>query len=257
MKKRLLSVLALGVFLSYSATAQVFTIDEHVVEGNTTGTSPDLTDVDIAGTVNLHTFVTNVTNEDVVINWQHLSNLASHPAGWELLGICDNVVCRIPRQPWSTGTPQVSNPIPPNNNSAMGLMEARIAAPIATANGTGIFKVRIWTEDATNTITQQDTLTFILNKTATGVHQITLNDTRVAIFPNPSDKNINIYSDKGLNVTKIAIVNIVGREEFSTVASKTREITEISTSSLAKGMYMIHLTDATGKLVTSRKFVKN
>lgn len=231
--------------LSITASAQDFTLSHDTMREETTGKLPPQNWDNDA--ILMHNFVNNSTNAPLTFKWKIVQK--DLPFGWSVYGFCDNSFCRPATHPAIvSNAEQESDPIPVAGNSQL---EPRFAVPSDGDNGIGILKARVWTD---NTV---DTAVYIITKTATGVHQINLNDTRVAVYPNPSDKNISVYSDKSLNVAKISILNIVGREEFSTVASKTREITEISTSSLAKGMYMIHLTDASGKIVTSRKFVKN
>jgi hypothetical protein len=259
MIKKVLGLLSLGIMLHSAASAQIFTIDADTVTETTTGTDPDLSDRNSAGTVDLHTFITNTSDDARPMYWKRVSDSTSHPDGWELLGVCDNIMCREPRAPWYYGAVQKSFELDPNNIPASGLLEARVAAPIAAPDGVGIFKLEVWMTDLVDStdVLQSDTVTFIVIKEASSISKIAMNDQRVGLFPNPALDQVQVYTDRGLHIRKVAVLNMLGREIVAVPVAQDKELTNINLKSLAAGMYMVHLTDADGNLVTSRKMVKN
>ena len=258
MIKKVLGLLSLGIMLHTAANAQIFTLDADTVRETTTGTDPDLSDRNAAGTVDLHTFVTNISDDARPMYWQRISDSTTHPAGWELLGVCDNIMCRAPRGTWYYGDAQKSFELAPNNSAAAGLIEARVAAPIAAPDGVGIFKLKIWMADLVDTtnILQTDTVTFIVTKGGSSVSKVAMNDQRVGVFPNPATDHAQIYADRSLNVRKVAVRNMLGSEILAMPVGQDAELTSINLSTVAGGMYIVQLMDANGNLVGSRKLIK-
>jgi hypothetical protein len=254
MLKKLLSLLSIGLMLGAGAHAQYFTIEDKLVEETTTGTA--LKTDDDYPTIDMHTNLVNATANAFPIKWQLITDSTSHPLGWLVAGICDNIQCRTPYSPFYYGTVQESLPFP--GVTPKCLIEARIYAPTVAANGTGTVKVRVWSFDATDTsiVTQADTITFKLTKGPVGISSIEMNDSRVSLYPNPATNNLTVYTDKSLNAAKLSVYSIIGRQQFAVSLEKGKEVNNIDINRLAPGIYMMRLTDAQGNTVTTRKFTK-
>lgn len=244
--RKLLLIGALITVTAVSSQAQDFTLKHDTMTATTEGVLPpqDWNDDAIA----LHNYLRNETSAPITFQWQiHEKSL---PSGWSLFGFCDNLNCRPEDHPALTfNQAETSKNIPVGDSS---LLEPRFAIPRDAANGVGILRVHVWRG------TLHDTATYIVTKTeATGISVINIGDKRVNISPNPASKNVQVYTEKSLNVNKITVFNLLGRRELAIDVKTGTEISDVNINTLANGMYLIHLTDANGKLVTSRKFVKN
>ncbi len=249
MLRKLLSVLSVGLLLGTAASAQSFTIEPNdTISANTTGQG-NISGGVFENTLNLHANVRNNTGSAYKLYWTLLSDSTESPAGWVLTGICDNIMCRSPYSDFYYHNEQETFDVQPNQTC---LMEARIYCPVSSANGTGVMRVKIRTFDNS----QVDTLVFIVNKNSTGVSAIAVDDSRVAVYPNPAENGLTVYADKSLNPANIAIYNIAGAQQFATPVTKGKDITTVNINSLAKGIYMVRITDATGNILTTRKFSK-
>lgn len=256
MFKKLCSVLSVGMLLATGASAQVFNITPNdTIEVNTTGQGT-LTEEGFGNTLDVNGYVNNISTVNQAFNWQLLSDSTEHPLGWVLTGICDNVQCRAPYSDFYNHVEQVTFPVAANNKT---LMEARIYVPVASANGTGVFRIKIWSVDQTDmtTPTQIDTLVIIVNKTATSIASISVNDNRVKTYPNPVQNQLQVYTDKSLSATSISVFDITGKMQGTTAVNSKGTTTDVDTRSLAKGIYLLKVTDAQGQLITTRKFTKN
>lgn len=254
MLKRILSLVGSGLLLASGASAQVFTLDADTVSERTTGTEvvPDIL------TIDLHTYIRNVSNEEVTYKWQYLHESSSYPQGWSIQGVCDNVECRTPGGAWLNGEVQNPFPIEPMTSNAKGLLEARISAPIGSPDGVGVFKVKVWTLDNGDetTVTQTDSVTYIVEKGPTGVQALLVSDKRVGMFPNPTAGHLSVYADRSLNVTKGFVTNILGRKEMDFALEAGQEVNTINTASLVAGIYFVHLVDANGNVIATRKVTR-
>lgn len=254
MFKKLLSVLGTGLLLSTGASAQVFTLTPNdTIEVTTTGQGT-LSQEGFANTLDIHGNINNISGATQMFKWQLLSDSTEHPAGWVLTGICDNVQCRTPYSGFYYGEVQETLPVAVAGES---LLEARIYCPVASANGTGVFRVKVWSVDGENNPTQEDTMTFIVHKNPTAIASIAQNDNRVKTFPNPAQTLLNVYTEKSLSASRISVVDITGKMQLETAANTAGTTTSLNIQSLAKGTYLISITDANGRLITTRKFAKN
>lgn len=255
MVKKLLGTLSLGLLLSATASAQVFTISPNdTIEVTTTGQGVQ-TSEGFSNTLNIEAHVNNVSSTATPLRWKLLSDSTEHPAGWILTGICDNIICRNPYSPFYFHVEQETFPVAPSSNS---LMEARLYCPPPTGNGTGVIRIQIRTLDAADTtvVTQQDTLVFIVHKNPVGIDKITLDDKRVSVYPNPATSNLRVYADKNLNPAQIIVTNIAGAQQMVKGIEKGKEVTDIEVNTLSSGLYMVRVTDVTGAVITTRKFTK-
>lgn len=255
MVKKLLGALSLGLLLSAGASAQIFTLEPNdTIEVNTTGQGVQ-TQEGFSNTLNIEAFMTNASTESQTFCWKLLSDSTEHPAGWILTGICDNVVCRLPYSPFYYGVEQEAMPVAAGGNS---LLEVRLYCPPPTGNGTGVIRVQVRTLDAadTNVVTQQDTMVFIVHKNAVGIDKITMDDSRVSVYPNPAINTLQIYADKNLSPAQISVTNIAGAQKMTVGVDKGKDVTTLDINALASGIYMIRVTDISGAVITTRKFAK-
>jgi hypothetical protein len=260
MNKKLLSILGLGLGLSYTAHAQQFIVDHDTVATTTTGTAPHPEVYDPLGDdwdyIEIHNKITNVTNEAFVYNWQVLLDETIIPTGWTVYGFCDNFICRSPQLPWiTTGEIQTSAELMPGTTgpSSNNDLKALFCAPTDKPDGEGILRLRIFVPDG-----QADTITFKVKKTNdVGVSKLTVSDTRVMIFPNPNVEGLlQVYADKSLKASKLSVVNVLGSNVLNQNIAMGTEITKVDISHLPSGIYVSQLINENGEIITSRKFSK-
>ena len=84
----------------------------------------------------------------------------------------------------------------------------------------------------------------------TGIANNTIENTNVAIFPNPFTNEVTISGVNGL----VEVINTLGQVVLTTTVSETETI---NTTSLAKGVYFIKVKNADSKLVKTIKVIKN
>jgi hypothetical protein len=262
MYKRILATLCLGLVVNAVADAQTFTVtpETKVITANTAGQGLYNAEQDTySNTIDLDFHINNTSANPLKFIWTLLSDSTQHPAGWLLTGICDNRNCRSPYSDFYYHIPQITNTIVPGEtDEVLTQLEARIYAPVGSANGQGIFKVKISSVSPSDTavLLQTDTLTYIVNKNPTGISVIQIDDSRVTLSPNPATNNLHIVADKALNAKSISIVSINGAQAMNIAVNAGTEATDVNINSLATGNYMVRINDANGKMITTRKFVK-
>lgn len=261
MFKKLLSLIGFGLLIgSFSASAQQFTFEKDTFKMcSDAGTAPHTYPYQIGDNwdnVEMHNYITNVSNDTIVYKWKVILSETILPDGWTLFGFCDNQLCRSPFLPWiTTGEEQTSNPLYPGTIAPAQNRDfkALICAPSDKPNGTAVIRIRVAVANG-----QVDTATFLFSKPCnpTGLDDLlTSADKRVVLSPNPANNMLKVYADKELNASKIYIFNILGSKQM--VQPITKEVTALDINALAPGMYVVRLEDKNGKLITTRKFAKN
>jgi hypothetical protein len=250
--------------VSTGVSAQYFNMSpaNDTISVNTTGQGTyNSGEGSYSNTIDLNFHINNTSDSSLIFKWQLLSDSTEHPAGWLLTGICDNVVCRSPYSEFYYHIEQTSFPIlPGETNANKTLLEARIYAPVGSANGIGVFRVKVrafYSSDVSfaNPL-QTKTVVFIVKKNVTGIATIPVDDKRVFLYPNPATNALQVYTDKTLNTQNISIININGAQSIVSTVEKGKETTNININSLAAGMYTVRIDDANGNMITTRKFVK-
>lgn len=229
----------------------------HVIDNPVTLSTTGTTDGDTTDfVVNFQTHIQNMSTDsssNLTITWTYLNNQTVQPTGWRALGICDNIVCRTPYDPAMTGTPQKSAPFNNNRDNNM-LLEMNISAPISSPNGMGTYYIEV-KNDSLNA-TQTDTVVFVLTKLPLGIQGITLNDSRVSLYPNPATNSLNVFTNKALKPATLSIYNISGIEIAKHTVNQQQEVTNLNISTLPSGIYLVGILDANGNTVATRKFTK-
>lgn len=246
MFKKILLTAMLFTGIAGIAAAQDFTMTADTMSRDTSG-SVAITPCGEHSVI-FYNYLNNNTGTTIpAYHWQII--VRNFPTGWYLCQLCDNNICRdssavannfVDVQAGQIGTTPATR----------GQLEPAIMVPSTAANGVGVLRVEVWTDNT------RDTATFIVNKTPTGISKIAVDDKRVNVYPNPANNTVLIYAEKSLNAANISIVSITGQTVYNKAFNANKEAENISISSLAKGTYMIRLTDDKGQLVTSRKFIK-
>lgn len=257
MFKKVFTILAIAVAAQQSSSAQVFTYstsNDTVTQTTSITSVYDAQNDDYTNTLNIETYINNISGQAQPFRWTYITDSTTAPAGWILSGVCDNIICRPAYSEFYNHVEQESFAIAAGGQS---LFEPRIF--VGANNGTGLYRFKIRTLNPSDSTqeTQSDFYTFIITKNPTGVSTISLKDTRVAIYPNPAQNTVVVYAEKALKANKVSIISITGSEVYSAAFDNSKEVATINIAGFAKGTYMARLTDANGKVITSRKFVKN
>ncbi len=250
MLKKFTLVAALVSGFGLAANAQItsgtFAMTHDTVTEYTTGTTLPASNGSSSSYVECKNSMTNTGVDTLTFGWKILFPLEI-PTGWSLVGFCDNINCRDVNGQWDQGVEEISGKMGPGQAGALWL---HLSAPSTTADGTGIVKVQIRTLD------QTDTAIFVVIKGATGLSMINMDDTRIAVYPNPASSYVNVYTERSLKAAQVSIINVLGRELMAQNIAANSDNTKLDLNALATGTYMLRVTDVDGKVISSRKLTK-
>lgn len=225
-----------------------FTLAHDTVAAITTGTTAPVPGSPMAQWpyVELKNTVTNTSDLGIRYGWKLLS--AAMPDGWAVTGFCDNMSCYEPGGIWNVGEEMVSGNVTPGANGPLWL---HIAAPVTAPDGVGIIRFTVRTTDRT------DTITFVLTKAATtGISAAGADGAAVTLWPNPATGHVNLYTGQRLNPAHVTVYDVAGRMVTSQRMVPNAAATTIETGSWKNGIYTARVTDADGKLIAVRRFIK-
>lgn len=264
MKKIILSCAAIVVasFITNSANAQVFTATYVNNSNDTLVTTGTIGNNELKPAIKLE-LATGV--DSFTYNWQVIEY--SFPAGWDFVGLCDNIICL----PFTE--PQYTAPYPPSTTSnyvyetgnpalVMNDVHLQLKVPIATAaNGIGYFKYKLTTADvmpssAMPANPQAIEILHVINKTPSGnsVKNIIIGANDVKVYPNPATDYVTMEFAAHLGVTQIEVVDITGRKVFQENVNGTS--TTISMNKLVSGNYFINVKNSDGINMITKKLIK-
>lgn len=175
-------------------------------------------------------YMVKTTGSTLSITWERVSmNL---PTGWDY-SICDLGTCH-------PGIP--TGPITMNTSTSTAA-EAFLGLNIDPTNiaGTGTVVVRVY---QTGFPANADTLTWIINAGPTGVKENLLSS-KLSVYPNPATNVLNIDA-KDSKISKATVKTIIGTEVMQ--LNLTSNNNSIDISSLPKGIYLLHIESADGKI---------
>ena len=252
MKKIILSTVALA--FATIASAQTFSIQYPTMDESTEGTPG--TDNPATEAIQMHNFVIN-ESDAVIENLKFKFEEVDLPFGWSLEGFCNNITC----YPKNNIDQFIANDsevpfleIEPGETSEL---EPRIYVPEYADDGIGTVRVNVfyYTDDTETEIAEEHPAIFILRKGAAGVEIIDLKDERVAVFPNPGNEQLFIYTDLSLDARSFQVYDLMGRIVLS--GDINDETTNIDATTLQTGHYLIKVLDAKSNSITTRKWMKN
>jgi len=110
-----------------------------------------------------------------------------------------------------------------------------------------------WVDAAnTSTVYASISIRFLHNSSACTVGIEDNNKTDVSLSPNPANDNFNLSLSYVSNDTKIDIINLLGQNVYSSIVNS--EFTNINTSSLPEGIYIVNIS-SNGTSITTEKLV--
>jgi len=243
MKKILLSIGCLmSIVCIDRAVAQSFTTPYDTINATYTGSQ-----------LALYNNITNITAAPIQIKW----NVENHnfPVSWtspgEVLGICDNALCR-------------------NNNASNDLINGAVYTSMDYAsNVAGDFHLQLDLENGVSgthymTIMLKDAanpqnskrITYVINKWTTGVGSTSRADNNVMLFPNPARNTVNLNFSANSGIRTISIYNLIGKMVTSYKVNGSNGKAILDISNIPSGIYYARLQNAQGEVVATRRFTR-
>lgn len=250
MKKIIFSMAAIA-FASI-VSAQTFSIQYPTMDETTEGTPGTGNPGDEA--IQMHNYVIN-ESDAVIENLKFRLEEVDLPFGWSLHGFCNNITCFVDQIPdWVANN--TGGPFAPIEVGDESLVEPRIYVPEYADDGVGTIKIKLihFTDAEETDIIQEETATFILRKGNVGVEIIDMKDERVAVFPNPGNEQLFLYTDLSLDARSFQVFDLMGRIVLT--GNISDETTSVDASSLQTGNYLIKIIDGNENSITTRKWIK-
>src|SRR5690606_19250120 len=240
--KKVFSILALSLTAVVSAQSFSFEYTDTVTE-NVEG--------DEAMTVLVQNYVVNETAGLLEnLKWRlHEVNL---PDGWSLHSFCDNNVCYYFTEESIDAFFNNDVPFQPIERNDHSVFKIEVNIPENAPDAFGVVKARVFFDiDATE---DNEIATFIVNKGNVGVEIIDMKDERVAVFPNPGNEQLVLYTDLSLDARSFQVFDLMGRIVLT--GNISDETTSVDASSLQTGNYLIKIIDGNENSITTRKWIK-
>lgn len=250
MKKKIFSIIALA--LAFGMSAQTFSIEHEVMDETTEGT-PGNNPTDEA--VTMYNYVFNESDAPIEnLKWK--LEEVDLPFGWSVYTFCDNQTCYTQSQVnqfIANGSEVPFFTIAVGESSEL---KPQIYVPEYADDGVGTVTVKVffYTDDTETEIAEEQTATFIVRKGNVGVEVIDIKDERVALYPNPGNEQLFVYTDKSLSATNYQVFDLMGRKVMT--GAIQGETTTINASALQTGHYLVKLIDNDNNSITTRKWIK-
>jgi len=243
MIRKFLAFVALCCGISSISNAQEYSVSANPVDSFTYGNVHYMV---------LYNYLVDNAADSIAQTWRIISTQI--PAGWIVTGYCDNIDCFGDLNTLNGTNTHIIKTIGYSEHCQLAL---DVIPAAATINEMAVVKVRMQTTkyNGNDTLGQVDTLVYRINpQQTTGIATVSSSDSRIKIWPNPAKESIFIFADKMLDASNLAIINVIGQTVYTTAINS--ENSNINIHNLAKGLYMIQMTDDNGRMITARKFIK-
>lgn len=170
------------------------------------------------------------------------------PATWQggIFGICDNVTCYGSNILTDTGYKKTDT----FGVNKVCNYKVQIDLSAITVGNQGYIAVEYLDTATMN----RDTSVYIINKWSTGVATTAKLSDNIVLYPLPAHNEINILFDANSGITNIGISNIIGKTVGAYRVSGSSA--NIDISNIPAGVYFARLTDGQGKIIATRKFIR-
>lgn len=194
---------------------------------------------------NIHNDVINLTNDTIKIDWKVIAS--DFPQTWyENIGICDNVSCYSnENNVLLSGTSFTTSDIFPFDTCNFYLMLNLFSAPPGTHFLTVQFKRNLEMKNAT----------WMVSRNITGVTSVFKTQNQVNIYPNPSNGEINIFSNSS-EAHYFDLIDIFGKLLFQENL-KEGVNPPINIDNLSKGFYFVKIYNKAGYIISTQNVVIN
>lgn len=236
MRKYVYLLFIAAMFGTQNASAQAsFTMDKSTASGMI----PVYTDI--------FNYINNVSPSGITVDWV----LYDHnlPQSWQdnaKFGMCDNITC-YDVNVLKTAAVQTTDVIETQKRT-MFKLQMDGSSSLVTPGGPYYIKA------ALSSGSTQDTVTFLVQKFATGVQKVTIAPKEeVLVYPNPAYNEVNVSFNKADNIKNIAIYSLVGKQ-ISSFRNSNATSARLDIANIPAGLYLIKLMDESGKVVATRRF---
>ena len=197
--------------------------------------------------------ITNITAVNDTLKW-HVDS-TNFPADWlttTAFGICDDYVCRYNNFNviWNPATNSGDTFTSVYYADSTGNFDLSLNLGSATSIGPYYITINV-TGGAPGT---SKNLTFIINRTPTGVPVVPNASSDVLLYPNPAADELNIVYDASADVKNIAVYNIIGK--VMAVYKVTGPSANLNLEAMPAGIYFVRLANSYGQVVATKKFTK-
>lgn len=236
-------------------SAQTFSLQYSTMEEDTEGTPGDNPDVE---SIVLKNYIINESDATIEnLKWKFEE--VDLPFGWSIFDLCDNQICHTQSQVNNILNNNLEPPFAPisvEGDPQYNELKLRVYVPEYADDGTGTVKIKLthYTDDTATGVIQEETATFIVRKNATSTEIIDMKDERVAVFPNPSNGQLFLYTDLSLDARSFQVFDLMGRIVLT--GNISDETTSVDASSLQTGNYLIKIIDGNENSITTRKWIK-
>jgi hypothetical protein len=178
----------------------------------------------------------NTSSDTIRLKWQKVSEVV--PSNWDAT-ICDNAICY--------GNLVDSGRMTSTAPGSTSFLLLHVTAHVNY--GTAVVRYSVWNPAAG---THRDTLTFIVNVTATSGISANISNPDFKVYPNPVISNFLITSTLETGFT-FKITDMLGTEVQS--GNTMSKSSVVSSDGLSNGLYVITLLDG-NNILSTHKIIK-
>lgn len=203
-----------------------------------------------SGFVDIHNDITVPGMSNVPISWKVIAeNFSSDPtwvADQNTINVCDNYQCYT-----NNNNDLLNGTLYTTTYLADSTEVFKASFNLAGANaGTHFVTIRIYN---TTTPTDDDTVTFIVNKWPTTAGTVAKNNESISLYPNPVRDEVNVVFNN-LEVKNIAVYNAIGKNMIVYRTAGTSAKLDIS--KFPGGVYFLRMSDSKGNVVATKRITK-
>lgn len=197
--------------------------------------------------VEAHTFLRNLTNQDLTVRWQKIEYL---PTGWAS-SFCDNTTC------WPAEITTNVLDLPANGGSS--IFDIRFYPDYKP--GAGDVYVVAYVEGRDSAASAVGALFNGVAEKSVGLfdNMLAKNNDNIKIYPNPVRNMVLIRNLPEYQRTTVEVYNIFGKRMLSfsnAPSSSSSQIQQFDVESLPKGIYMIRIYDSFMNVIYTKSISK-
>jgi hypothetical protein len=195
----------------------------------------------VYGDANVNDNITNTTSSPIRITWRVISH--NIPTDWQNgFGMCDNITCY---------SNSILSGATRTTDTFSHTCDFHVQINLESASS-GNYYITAELKDAGGSF--MDTATFIINKWPTGVTGVTKTTDNVVLYPMPAHNELNILFEANTGAKNVAICNLIGKvvDTYRVAGSSA----SLDISNIPSGVYFTRISDGQGKIITTRKFIK-
>ncbi len=185
----------------------------------------------------------------VILNWK--VKATNFPADWlNCTTICDNRSCYNWSMLWVSGA-GINKTSDAYGAGAGFIRDFHLGLDFDTVHSSGTYYLVLSLASGLTDTTQVYQVTYI----PTAVPTIANAATEVQVYPNPTTNDINVVYSPAADIKTISVYSIIGKP-MAIYKTTTDNSANLSLENVPAGIYFMRLINASGEVVTTRKFTK-